>query len=134
MPVLPHRVATSGRVAAAATAVVALVLVASLSSPGPAAGDDDVGRLASIAELAPDPGLDPRIMALEFSGSAWNRAVATLDRAMVDLAEAQRERRAAAELLDSIDRHLTMTVRFGCDQVEERFDQLEELQHRSRRA
>ena len=102
MPLLPHRVATSARLATAMTVVAALALVVSLSAPGPAAGDDDVGRLATIAELAPDPGLDPRIMALEFSGTGWNRAVAALDAALFDLAEAQRERRAAAELLDSL--------------------------------
>ena len=99
----------------------------------PAAGDDDVGSMPTIADLAPDPALDPRIMALDFSGAGWNRAVAAFDAAMFDLAEARRERRASADLLDSlrldrqemVDRH--QAARQDRQRLEQDFAAVDEL-------
>ncbi len=67
-----------------------------------AAGDDDAGDLESVAMLAPDPSLDPRILGLELRGSAWNRAVDRLDAALFELNETNRERARTAELLDEL--------------------------------
>lgn len=67
-----------------------------------AEGADDGGGLESVAVLAPDPTLDPRILGLDLRGSGWDRAIDRLDAALFELNEATRERARTVVLLDQL--------------------------------
>ncbi len=67
-----------------------------------AAGGDDAGSLPSVAQIAPDPTLDPRIVHLELRGLGWTRAVERLDSAIFERNETTRERTRTGALLDSL--------------------------------
>ena len=67
-----------------------------------AQGADDGGALDPVAVLAPDPSLDPRILALDLRGAGWDRAVDRLDTALFEFNETSRERVRTAELLAAL--------------------------------
>ena len=114
-PPLRHRVrrVVSTRFRSAVLVGVALALAAagwSISDRSPArdrnaaaaadATPDDA--VASVAVLVPDPTLDRRIAALEFSGVAWQRAVDRYDDALFALADATRKIDQSADQLATL--------------------------------
>lgn len=76
------------------TASTALAL-ASLVAVGPAAGDDSDAGLAPIGVLVPDDELDPRILALDFDGAAYRRAVEHLEATMYASEQTRRDHERA---------------------------------------
>lgn len=69
-----------------------------------AASGDSV---ASVAILVPDERLDPRIVSLELTGTAWSRAVDRLDQVIFDAAENERRLENSRRQLDDLGGDLT---------------------------
>ena len=96
-----------------------------------AAANDDA--VASVAVLVPDPSLDPRIAALEFSGVGWQRAVDRFDDALFAVADAERKiTQSTRELIDlraedrALDRRRTELRALATDTSDE-LDQVEAI-------
>ncbi|MEZ5244242.1 MAG: lytic murein transglycosylase [Acidimicrobiales bacterium] len=87
-------------------AVVAAMVATRPGSPDRAAADDAAlaaDAIASVALLVPDERLDPRIAAIDLSGTGWDRAVARLDAAWFARAENTRRLSSAEQRLTQLD-------------------------------